>query len=86
MFNKYLKANSSYHDKLPIGNLVNSITTEVTCVLGIMAPLEMVVYGIMAIGYLSIMLFLSFKMTVIAFFLLIIVALIPRYWIKKLQI
>jgi len=84
MFNKYLKANSNYHDKLPIGNLVNSITTEATsCVLGIMAPLEMIVYCIMAIGYLSIMFFLSFKMTVIAFFLLLIVALIPRYWILK---
>ena len=42
----------------PIGNLVNSMTTEVTsCVLGIMAPLELIVYLIMAIGYLSIMFF-----------------------------
>jgi ABC-type multidrug transport system fused ATPase/permease subunit len=84
MFKKYLNANSNYHDKLPIGNLVNSITTEVTsCVLGIMAPLEMIVYGIMALGYLTIMFFLSLKMTFIAFVLLFFVALIPRNWINK---
>ena len=84
MFKKYLNADSNYHDKLPIGNLVNSITTEVTaCVLGIMAPLELIVYLIMALGYLSIMFFLSVNMTLISFVILIIVGLIPLYWISK---
>ena len=84
MFRKYLKADSNYHDMHPIGNLVNSMTTEVTsCVLGIMAPLELIVYLIMAIGYLSIMFFLSVNMTFISFIILIIVGLIPFYWISK---
>ena len=60
------------------------MTTEVTsCVLGIMAPLELIVYLIMAIGYLSIMFFLSVNMTFISFIILIIVGLIPFYWISK---
>ena len=53
MFAKYLDANSSFHDEMPVGNLVNAMTTESNrAVLGLMAPVELLVHIIIVTGYL----------------------------------
>ena len=74
MFDAYIHANSNYHDKMPVGNLVNVMTTEVNrAVNGIMAPTELVVLFIMLIGYLVVLFLLSWEMTTASILILIIV-------------
>jgi ABC-type multidrug transport system fused ATPase/permease subunit len=84
MFSGYIKANTLYHDSIPVGNLVNVITTEVnSAVRGVMAPMELVVYMIMLIGYTSVLFFLSWQMTLISSIILLFTSYIPNIWIKK---
>jgi ABC-type multidrug transport system fused ATPase/permease subunit len=53
IFDGYMKANTSYHDKVPIGSLINIVTTEVNgAVIGAMAPMEIVAYFIIFFFYL----------------------------------
>ena len=83
MFDRYLDSDSSFHDSLPTGNLVNAMTTEVNqAVLGIMAPIEMAVYLIMASGYLLILSALSWEMTLASFFVLLLASQVPKVWIR----
>ena len=83
MFSSYIKADSNFHDKLPVGNLVNIITTEVnSAVNGIMAPIELIVFSIMLFGYVFILLFISLEMTIASIVVLIIASRIPGAWIK----
>jgi ABC-type multidrug transport system fused ATPase/permease subunit len=84
MFNGYIEANTSYHDSIPVGNLVNVITTEVNAaVVGVMAPIELMVYVVMLIGYLVVLFALSWKMTLVSVVVLILASRIPNLWIKK---
>ncbi len=84
MFSSYIKADSSYHDSMPVGNLVNVMTTEVTrAVNGIMAPTELVVLFIMLLGYLTILFFLSWEMTVVSIIVLFLTTKIPTVWVRK---
>jgi ABC-type multidrug transport system fused ATPase/permease subunit len=84
MFNGYIEANTSYHDSIPVGNLVNVITTEVNAaVAGVMAPIELMVYVVMLIGYLVVLFALSWKMTLVSVVVLILASRIPNLWIKK---
>ena len=84
IFNKYIKANTAYHDSIPVGNLVNVITTEANnAVIGIMAPLGLAVYLIMLCGYISVLLLLSWQMTIISIIVILISSLLPNIWIKK---
>ena len=84
MFNGYIEANTSYHDSIPVGNLVNVITTEVNAaVVGVMAPIELTVYVVMLIGYLVVLFALSWKMTLVSVVVLILASRIPNLWIKK---
>jgi len=82
MFDRYLDSSTSFHDSLPIGNLLNAMTTEVNqAVLGIMAPMELVAYLIMALGYLLILSVLSWEMTLASFFVLLLASQVPKVWI-----
>ena len=55
IFSGYIDADTSYHDSMPVGNLVNVITTEVSgAVTGVMAPIELIAYIVILIGYLSV--------------------------------
>lgn len=84
MFDSYIKADSSYHNYMPVGNLVNVMTTEVTkAVNGIMAPTELAVLFVMLIGYLSVLFILSWEMTIASIIVLLITARIPLLWIKQ---
>ena len=84
MFDAYIHANTNYHDKMPVGNLVNVMTTEVNrAVNGIMAPTELVVLFIMLIGYLIVLFLLSWEMTTASIVILLFTVTIPYFWIKK---
>jgi ABC-type multidrug transport system fused ATPase/permease subunit len=84
MFNHYLDASTSFHDRLPVGNLVNAMTTEVNqAVVGVMAPLELAVYLIMATGYLLILSALSWEMTLVSVIVLLLASRVPNVWIRK---
>ena len=64
IFNSYLDSNSEFQDSMPVGSLVNVITTEVDhAVLGIMAPLKLFVLLVICICYVIAMAFLSLQMT-----------------------
>jgi len=83
MFNAYLDSNTSLHDSMPVGNLVNAMTTEATAsVGGIMAPLELVVYIVMALGYLLILSAVSWQMTLASSVVLLLASLAPKAWIR----
>jgi len=84
MFDAYLHADSSYHDKMPVGNLVNVMTTEVNrAVNGIMAPTELVVLFVMLTGYITVLFLLSWQMTAASIIILMLTVAIPFFWIKK---
>ncbi len=84
MFNRYLEADTSFHDNMPVGKLVNIMTTEVnSAIVGVMAPMELMVYIIMLIGYLGMLLLLSWQMTLASIVVLIISSRVPNVWIRK---
>jgi len=84
LFNRYIKSDTHYHDSMPVGNLVNIIMTEVgMAISGVMAPTGLIVYVIMLIGYMFMLLILSWQMTVASIIILLIASLAPRAWIKQ---
>jgi ABC-type multidrug transport system fused ATPase/permease subunit len=84
IFNSYIKADSSYHDKIPVGSLVSIITTEVTsAVSGVMAPMQLIVYLVMMFGYLITLFILSWEMTLSSTIVLLIASRIPNGWINE---
>jgi ABC-type multidrug transport system fused ATPase/permease subunit len=84
MFEKYMKSNTDYHDSTPVGILVNIILTEVNgAISGVMAPIGMVVYMIMLLGYITMLLILSWKMTIFAILVILLASQVPKVWIKK---
>ena len=84
IFSKYIKADASYHDNTPVGDLVNVVTTEVRgAVIGVMAPLELFVFFVMLSGYLFMLSLLSLEMTILSFIVLLLSSRVPNIWIKK---
>ena len=84
MFYKYLKANSSYYDEIEVGGLVNVMTTEIRGgVKGMLSPMNLIAYIVTLIGYGTILLFLSWKITLASFVILLFASRLPNRWIKK---
>ena len=84
MFNKYIEADTAYHDSIPVGNLVNVMTTEVSSAVGgIMVPMLLMANVIMLIGYLSVLFILSWEMTLFSSAVLLLTSQVPNVWIKK---
>ena len=84
IFDRYIGADTSYHDSIPVGNLVNVIMTEVgRGVAGVMAPLDLITYFIMLLGYLFILSLLSWEMTVLSAIALLLASRVPNIWIRK---
>ena len=84
LFGSYIKANTSYHDSIPIGNVVNVIVKEVDdAVLGAISPLTLLVYIIMLMGYLFMLSFLSWEMTIFSTISLIAIGLMTKLWINQ---
>ncbi len=84
LFGKYLVADTAYYDTLPVGNFVNAMTGEVgSAVYGVMAPIELLVYCVMALGSLCFLFFLSWQMTLVSFFVVLLACQLPKSWIKQ---
>lgn len=84
LFDKYMDADTSYHDKTPLGSLVNVIIAEVqNAVSGIMMPLGLVVDVVMLFGYLIMLSLLSWQMTLLSIAAIILAGAVPRIWISK---
>jgi ABC-type multidrug transport system fused ATPase/permease subunit len=84
MFNRYLDADTTYHDKMPVGNLVNAMTTELNSAMaGILAPLDLIVGLIMMISYMVFLSFLSWEMTLASLVILLVASRLPKAWIRK---
>jgi len=84
LFNKYIHAKTSFHESLPIGNLTSIVSTEVQgAVAGVMAPLELIVFSVMLIGYILTLSLLSWEMTLASIFVLILSSIFPRFWIRQ---
>lgn len=84
LFDRYIEADTSYHDNTSVGSLVNIIITEVnTAVSAVMAPMGLIVFSTMLIGYLWLLFILSWEMTIVAIIVLSAASMVPRIWIKK---
>jgi ATP-binding cassette, subfamily B, bacterial MsbA len=84
MFQNYLFSDISYHNRIPVGNFINTVTTEVMrSVIGAMTPINLLVYIIMTIGYLSFLLFISWQLTLASIIVIFIGILIIKFWINK---
>jgi ABC-type multidrug transport system fused ATPase/permease subunit len=84
IFSKYMEVDTTYHDSVPVGNLLNVITTEVThAVTGIMTPIMLMANVIMLIGYLSMLFLLSWQMTLFSSVILLLASQVPSVWIKE---
>ena len=84
LFDRYIEADTSYHDNTSVGSLVNIIITEVnTAVSAVMAPMGLIVFSTMLIGYLCLLFILSWEMTIAAIIVLSAASMVPRIWIKK---
>ncbi len=84
MFTQYIDANTTYHDNNTLGSLVNIVLKEIDeAIMAIMAPTGLIVYFAMFSGYIFMLLFLSWEMTLISIIVLFVAMLAPNVWIKK---
>jgi ABC-type multidrug transport system fused ATPase/permease subunit len=84
IFDKYIDADAAYHDSVPVGNLVNVISTEVNrAVAGVMAPLELMVYLIIFTAYIGVLSVLSWEMTLFSAIVILFSSFVPKIWIKQ---
>jgi len=84
MFSLYFDANSEYHDKTPIGLISNLMTAELrSTILGITIPLELITQIIIFISFIPLLLMMSWEVTMVAFFIIVISSLVPGVWIKR---
>jgi ABC-type multidrug transport system fused ATPase/permease subunit len=84
LFERYMDAKTEFQDRTTLGEFVNIVTTEVDhSILGIMAPLELVVLLILTLFYTIALTFLSWQMTLISFVVFLVVSYIPRIWIRE---
>jgi ABC-type multidrug transport system fused ATPase/permease subunit len=84
LFDKYMNAKTEFQDRTTLGAFVNIVTTEVDhAILGIMAPLELVVLCLIALSYSVVLFFLSWEMTLISLIVFLIASYLPRIWIRE---
>ncbi len=77
-------SNSDYHDKNPIGDLTNTVSTEAkNAITGAMRPVNFSVSLISIIGSIILLFLLSYKMTFIAIIMIIFSMAIPIRWVKE---
>lgn len=84
LFEAYMFSNSDYHDKNPIGDLTNTVSTEAkNAITGAMRPVNFSVSLISIIGSIILLFLLSYKMTFIAIIMIIFSMAIPIRWVKE---
>ena len=83
-FARYLAADSAYHDAMPVGDLVNAMTTEArSAVLAVKMPLTLISYIFIALCYLALLVALSPVMTAASVVVLALSAWFVRGWMRK---
>ncbi len=83
LFQKFLQTNSDNQDNILSGNLVNIIMQESSAaVSGVLAPVNFIVYSITLVVYFSMLLYISWTMTIVSAIVFILVARIPKKWIS----
>jgi len=76
-FKYYLGADSKYYDQVKIGDFINISTTELgTAVVGVIAPIKLMVSLVSAIGSIAILMMLSYELT---FYIVLIIMLMLPY-------
>ncbi|SDG76465.1 ABC transporter ATP-binding protein [Roseospirillum parvum] len=84
LFRRYLAAAADYHDRTPIGDLINAMTTELTrALVALLGPLQITSYGLIAATYLVILFLLSWPMTLAALALGALTALALGRWMRQ---
>jgi subfamily B ATP-binding cassette protein MsbA len=84
LFDSYLNASAEYHDTYSVGSLTNIMTQEANAaVLGILKPIELIVYIVMLAVYIAMLMIISFEMTMISIVVLFIASLTPQGWMRK---
>ncbi len=74
-FARYLEADSAYHDAMPVGDLVNTLTTETRrAVITLMSPVQIASYVCVLLVYFAVLFALSAPMTLLAAAILLVVA------------
>ena len=76
-FKYYLNADSEYYDQVKIGDFINTSTSELNAaVVGVIAPIRLIVSLISAMGSIFILLLLSYELT---FYIILIILLMLPY-------
>ena len=84
LFREYLSADSAYHDRMPVGNMVNSMVVEVQgAVSAVIAPLELFAYLFMLISYLVLLGLVSWEMTMTSIIVLLLAGHIVKVWVRR---
>ena len=87
IFNRYIRANTIYHDSTPVGALSNIVNVEVNgAISGLIVPIEIAVNIIIFISYILVLSLLTWEMTLVSVVVLLIATQIPKSWIKKSKI
>jgi len=79
----YLNCDSSYYDKISIGNFINQSTVELPVAInGIMIPIKFIVSSITALGSITLLILISYKLTILSIFIVLISLIYPYRWVE----
>ena len=79
----YLNAPPQYYDQVSIGDITNRITVELSSASnGVMIPIKFLITVISAIGVFIMLMLLSYKLTLLTIFVILINILLPVRWVK----
>jgi ATP-binding cassette, subfamily B, bacterial MsbA len=83
-FKFYLDADSEYYDQVKIGDFINISTTELGyAVTGVIAPIKLLVSILSAIGSITILFMLSYKLTLCIIVIILLVLPYPMYLVSS---
>jgi subfamily B ATP-binding cassette protein MsbA len=83
IFSDYMDTKIEYKDKVPIGSVVNSITGEARSVIsGIILPIKFMILVVSVVVSLIALFIISYQMTILTGFLVLLVFLLPLRWIN----
>ncbi|MEK9942563.1 MAG: ABC transporter transmembrane domain-containing protein, partial [Gammaproteobacteria bacterium] len=81
LFLKYFSTKIELQDKMPIGQLIASLTTELPrAAVAVFAPVELAVHAIVLGVYLAFLAVISWQMTLAGLLLMGIAGWLPKYW------
>ena len=84
LFRLYLESDTTYQDNLPIGNLVNVLTTEAReAIVALLTPILLISTGLVVTVYLSILSSLSLVMTTVATIVIGTAVLTTKRWLSQ---